>query len=74
MHVMMSLTLPVRFPGRVRLAIDIDHRLLPEVNPKELLLIRVFLHYWFQAVAVTLDGGLAGSENRKTGQLKINLL
>lgn len=60
---------PLRLSGRVGLAIDIDDRLLSQIDPKHDLLVAILLQDGLQAVAKAFDGGLTSAKDWKTGQL-----
>ena len=73
-----------RFPIRVQIrddllfwlsgsegfAVDVDDRLLPQVDPVDELLVAILLLDRLQALVEPLQGRLAGAETGESGQLK----
>ena len=59
-------------PGRVGLSVDIDHGLLPEVDPEDVHLIPVLLEDGLEAVLEALECGLAAAKHREARELKID--
>jgi hypothetical protein len=61
---------PLRVPGGEGLSIDVDDRLLSQVDPEDVLLLAVLLQDRIQDPVEAVDGGLARSEDRKSGHLQ----
>ena len=61
----------VWLPRGEGLAVDVDDRLLPQVDPEDVLLVAVLLHDGLQAAVEAIVGGLTRPENREAGKLEI---
>jgi hypothetical protein len=57
------------FPGCEWLSVDVDDRLLPEVDPVDKLLVAVLLLDRLQALVEPVHGGLAGAKHGKARKL-----